>query len=96
MSRLEYYGRPLVAFDPANKDHRRYYYEFITSRSWSNCPVRFILPDETGSNLVSMIQRQMLEYYVSKEFVNDKPSKNLRKKEVMGLTAGGKGAIIHT
>jgi len=34
MSKLEFYARPLVAFDPSNKQHRRHYYEFLRSRTW--------------------------------------------------------------
>ena len=96
MSRLEYYARPLVAFDPENKEHRRYYYDFVTSGAWGRCPVRFICPTETGSNLIVMMQKQMLEYYVRKEFTNEKQPKHIRKKSVMGLTAGGKGSIKQT
>jgi len=68
MSKLEFYARPLVAFDPANKKHRAYFYEFQTKMSWGACPVRFICPDQTGMDLVSFIQRQMLEFYTKKEF----------------------------
>jgi hypothetical protein len=68
MSRLEYLSRPLVAFDPSNKDHRRYYWEFVAYRGWGNCPVRFICAEEHGDNLPSMIQRMVVEYYVNKEF----------------------------
>ncbi len=68
MSRLEYYARPLVAFDAHNKEHRRHYYTFRQTLSWGKCPVRFIVPNESGWDLISMIQRQLLEYYVDKEF----------------------------
>jgi hypothetical protein len=68
MSRLEYLARPLVAFDPSNKDHRRYYWEFVAYRGWGTCPVRFICAEEHGDNLPSMIQRMVVEYYVNKEF----------------------------
>ena len=68
MSRLEYYNRPLVAFDPSRRDHRQYYAEFVKTGTWGRCPVRFIVPDETGGNLINLIQRTMLEYYVRKEF----------------------------
>ena len=68
MSRLEYLARPLVAFDPENKDHRRWYWEFLEYRGWGNCPVRFICTDENGDNLPAMIQKIMVEYYVNKEF----------------------------
>ena len=69
MSKLEYYSRPLVAFDAHNKEHRRHYYKFRQTHSWGHCPVRFIVPDESGWDLISMIQRQLLEYYVDKEFL---------------------------
>jgi hypothetical protein len=68
MSRLEYLARPLVAFDPANKDHRRWYWEFIAYKGWGKCPVRFICTEEHGDNLPSMIQRMVVDYYVNKEF----------------------------
>ena len=69
MSKLEYYSRPLVAFDPKNKDHRKWYHEFVVTRSWGYCPVRFICPDDTGLDLTIMIRNQLVEYYVNKEFV---------------------------
>jgi hypothetical protein len=68
MSKLEYYSRPLVAFDPKNKDHRKWYHEFVETRSWGYCPVRFICPDDTGLDLTIMIRNQLVEYYVNKEF----------------------------
>jgi len=68
VSRLEYLARPLVAFDASNKDHRRWYWEFMAYRGWGKCPVRFICTEEHGDNLPSMIQRMMVEYYVNREF----------------------------
>ena len=68
MSRLEYLARPLVAFDPHNKDHRRYYWEFLEYSGWGKCPVRFICTEEHGDNLPSMIQRMVVDYYINKEF----------------------------
>lgn len=68
MSRLEYLARPLVAFDPHNKDHRRWYWEFMTHKGWGKCPVRFICTEEHGDNLPSMIQRMVVDYYVNREF----------------------------
>jgi hypothetical protein len=75
MSRLEYLARPLVAFDPNNKDHRRYYWEFMAYRGWGQCPVRFICTEDHGDNLPAMIQRMMVEYYVTKEFMPRAQSK---------------------
>jgi hypothetical protein len=68
MSRLEYLARPLVAFDSHNRDHRRYYWEFLEYGGWGKCPVRFICTEDHGDNLPAMIQRMMVEYYVTKEF----------------------------
>jgi hypothetical protein len=68
MSRLEYYCRPLVAFDPHNKDHRRYYAEFQANHTWGGCPVRFIVPEDSGGDLVSMIKNSLIHYYIDREF----------------------------
>ena len=67
MSKLEYYSRPLVAFDPSNKQHRRYFFNYIKTRAWGHCPVRFIVPEEHG-NLIDLIQHSLIRHYVKKEF----------------------------
>lgn len=67
MSKLQYYCRPYVAFDPSNKDHRRWFASFNENRSWGKCPVRFIIDDDHG-DLITMIQRKLIQYYVDKEF----------------------------
>jgi len=67
MSRLQLFGRPFVVFDPKNKDHRNYYHTFVTTHSWGQCPVRFVIDDDNG-DLVTMIQRKLIEYYTNKEF----------------------------
>lgn len=81
MSKLEYFSRPLVAFDPRNKDHRRWYYEFVNYGGWGKCPVRFICPDDTGLDLTIMIRNQLVEYYIKKEFERStqKVVQNVRK-----------------
>jgi hypothetical protein len=68
VSRLEYLARPLVAFDATNKDHRRWYWEFMAYKGWGKCPVRFICTEEHGDNLPSMIQRMVVDYYINREF----------------------------
>ena len=68
MSRLEYLSRPLVAFDAHNKDHRRYYAEFVQYNGWGRCPVRFICTEEHGQDLVAMIKNSLVQYYVDREF----------------------------
>ena len=69
MSRLELFGRPYVVFDPENKAHRSYYNDFVVTQSWGSCPVRFVVADDQG-DLVTMIQRSLINYYVQKEFKN--------------------------
>ncbi len=68
MSKLEYLMRPLVAFDPNNKDHRRYYAEFLEYGGWGRCPVRFVCPEDIGHDLPTMIKNSLIEYYVGREF----------------------------
>ena len=67
MSKLALFGQPFVVFDPNNKDHRRWFAEFNRDSSWKACPVRFVIDDDNG-DLVTMIQRRLIDYYVSKEF----------------------------
>lgn len=67
MSRLALHGRPFVVFDPSNKAHRSYYYDFVQSDSWGQCPVRFVVPEDHG-DLITMIQRSLIKFYVDKEF----------------------------
>lgn len=68
MSKLEYLARPLVKFDPYNKDHRRYYAEFLEYRGWGKCPVRFICPDSSGMDLTVMIKNDLVQFYIDREF----------------------------
>ena len=68
MSKLEYLARPLVVFDPNNKDHRRYYADYLESGGWGRCPVRFIFPEDNGDNLPSMIKNSLIAWYVQREF----------------------------
>ena len=95
MSRLEYYSRPLVAFDAGNKEHRRYYAEFLKFNTWGHCPVRFIVTEEHGMDLPTMIRNKLCEFYVRQEFRGEKQDKKSPKtRKVIGLTNGGRGAIL--
>jgi len=67
MSVLHYKSRPWIVFDPTQKDHRRWFAEFQKLGTWGRCPVRFLVADDQG-DLVTMIQRRLIEYYVQKEF----------------------------
>lgn len=67
MSRLEFKCRPWIAFDPKEKQHRKWFAQFQAERSWGGCPVRFIVDDAHG-DLITLIQRKLIEYYTNKEF----------------------------
>jgi hypothetical protein len=67
MSLLALSNRIFVVFDPKNKQHRRYYYDFVQHNTWGRCPYRFIVPDDHG-DLLTMIQRSLVKYYSEHEF----------------------------
>lgn len=67
MSILHFKSRPWTVFDPANKEHRRWYSQFTKHGTWGRCPYRFIVPDSHG-DLITMCQRSLVKYYVEYEF----------------------------
>ena len=81
MSRLEFYSRPLVAFDPTNKEHRAIFYKFSVTHGWAHSPYRFIVPDDHG-DLITLMQRGLIDYYVKKEFGALKLVSQKREKTV--------------
>ena len=93
MSKLEFYSRPLVAFDPHNKEHRRWYYQFVEYGGWGHCPVRFICPEDSGSDLTIMIKNHLIEFYIGKEFSKEK-EKLVTQKIRKRLTKKAKGTTI--
>jgi len=79
MSRLQLFGRPWVVFDANNKDHRRWFADFNANLSWTRCPGRFVVNDDHG-DLITMIQRELIQYYVNKEFKKSSTVVTMRKK----------------
>jgi hypothetical protein len=67
MSLLSYWGRPWAVFDVANKQHRRWFTQFQRTQTWGHCPVRFVVDEEQG-DMITMMQRQLINYYTNKEF----------------------------
>jgi hypothetical protein len=67
MSRLQLHGRPWVVFDAGNKLHRKWFAEFNKSAQWGRCPVRFVVNEDHG-DLITQIQRELIQFYVDKEF----------------------------
>lgn len=81
MSRLQLYGRPWVVFDATNKDHRRWFADFNKNLSWKDCPVRFVVNEDHG-DLITQIQRSLIQFYVDKEFGTEDEPKNRPKSVV--------------
>jgi hypothetical protein len=79
MSQLELHGRPWIVFNPGNRQHRKFYYEFVKSGTWARCPVRFVVADDQG-DLVTMIQRTLIKHYVQREFSVAEKQQNLLQK----------------
>lgn len=84
MSKLHLHARPWVTFNAADSQHRAWYADYIRTRSWGACPVRFEVDNEPGH--IGAIERLLLEYYTKKEFP-------IRKKR---LTTKPKDLIIDT
>jgi len=94
MSRLALHGRPWVVFDATNKNHRQWFADFNRTAQWGKCPVRFVVNEDHG-DLITQIQRELIKYYVDREFgtekdpkvrsVAKKPQENKLKKVVDGL-----------
>lgn len=79
-----------MAFDPTNKEHRRYYAQFLKMNTWGYCPVRFIITDDPGMDLPTMIQAKLVEHYVQLEFKSEKLDKKAPvRRRAIGLTCGG-------
>ena len=76
MSVLHFKSRPWTVFDAANKEHRRWYNQFVTHGGWGSCPYRFIVPEDHG-DLITMCQRALVHYYVAHEF-GKKPRQTVR------------------
>jgi hypothetical protein len=79
MSRLQLHGRPYVVFNAGDKNHRQWFADFNANLSWTRCPVRFVVNDDHG-DLITMIQRELIKYYVDKEFKKSSTVVPMRKK----------------
>lgn len=61
--------RPIVEFDASNQEHRKLYYNFLSTGSWGRCPYRFTVNNDFGI-VKGIIDRRLIEYYMNSEFVN--------------------------
>lgn len=88
MSRLALHGRPWIVFNAKNKLHRKWFAEFNKSSQWGRCPVRFVVNEDHG-DLITQIQRELIQYYVDKEFGTDqallfRPTLVVKKQQKIG------------
>lgn len=68
-TKLDLFRKPVVAFDPENKQHRKYWAMFLRDQTWRNIPVRFAIT-ENCQDITYQIQKTLAEYYITKEFKN--------------------------
>jgi len=68
MSILSLSLRPLMVFDASNNEHRKCYAEFVKRKTWGYCSVRFVIEGNSQTDLISYIERCLVDYYTMKEF----------------------------
>jgi hypothetical protein len=49
---------------------------FQQHRTWGHCPVRFICPEDNGMDVPGVITRQLMDYYLGKEFRKEQLDKD--------------------
>jgi hypothetical protein len=59
--------RPRVVFNATNREHRQWAAGYIKNRSWRDCPVSFIV-DDNSQETAYVIERQLIEFYANREF----------------------------
>ena len=68
MSILNLNMRPLTVFEASNNEHRKYYAEFVKRKTWGYCPVRFAVEGTSQIDLITYIERCLVDYYTMDEF----------------------------
>ena len=64
-------------------EFRQWFAEFNKSGAWGRCPVRFVVSEDHG-DLITQIQRELIQFYVDKEFGTAAKPK-MRPKPVVKL-----------
>lgn len=80
MLRMSLHQRPWALFDPKNKDHRAYFNSFLKTRSWRDCPVQWIIGDDS-QDIVHYISKVLVTHYASAEFTPKKPRSVAKKPQ---------------
>jgi hypothetical protein len=75
------FGRPWVVFNVEDPQHRLWYAEFLRTKSWAACPVRFIHQNEGADGFLSgLLQSDLIKFYTDQEF-----GKTRQKKELTNI-----------
>ena len=69
MNFLANHMRPTEIFNVENRVHRELFAQYVRSNSWSHSPVRFVASEPTQVDVGTMT-RQVLEFYISREFAD--------------------------
>jgi hypothetical protein len=59
--------KPIVDFDPQNKEHRKLFHVFLTTNSWAHSPIVFSVKGQYN-DCVRMVTTQLVKNYLDKEF----------------------------
>ena len=72
--------RPFTIFDPSSRNHRESYFKFQQTKSWKHSPVQWTIDDDS-SDIVHCINKKLVDYYTSKEFIKKTttPTKTVKK-----------------
>lgn len=65
---LELNRKSTVAFDPANKEHRKWYSCYLRDGNWVGVPVQFIVTENPRAPLPVAIETLLIDYYIAREF----------------------------
>ena len=85
---LELHRRPVVQFDPTNPEHRKQAAIFLREGTWSKSPWAFYAPENLSIKAYAM--QSLVDYYVKREFAQDKVTKPVAKSRAVPKSAGGK------
>jgi hypothetical protein len=90
MSMLMQVVRPTEVFDVQNKVHRALFAQYIKTGQWTHCPVQFVASEPTQVDVGTMT-RQVVEYYLAKEFDRGSKEGKPTQPEVAAVKPGSKG-----
>ena len=82
MLKMSLKQRPWAMFDPADKNHRAYFDKFLKTKSWKDCPVQWLIADDSR-DVVHHIGKVLLDHYTSNEFKPKKKRVVAKKPQIL-------------